>query len=158
MSISAFFLLAMSKKRKAGRPPTGAIPRTHQVAFMLREPDAQWWADVAKDLHFVSRSQLFTAMAERIRVGGFAPITFLKLGMMLQKRGIETGAAEGGGYVNPFKSLPPLPLIDEPADEEILDALQQIEEGIKHHDNTNRNPSPIGGSNVWQGQGSSQNA
>jgi hypothetical protein len=122
----------MNQKKKAGRPATGSVPRLHQVAFFLREADAQWWADVAKDLHFVSRSQLFTAIAERIRVGGFAPITFLKLGMMLQKRGEETGAAEGGGYVNPFKSLPPLPLIEEPADEEILIALQEIEEELQH--------------------------
>jgi hypothetical protein len=118
-------------KRKHGRPPLGVIPRDAQVAFFLREEDAQWWAKTADELGFKSRSQLFTALAERLKVGGLAPITFLKLGMMIAGRAKETGASKSAGYVNPFQSLPPLPLVDEPADEEIIKALHNIERDLK---------------------------
>ncbi len=116
----------MTQKRRVGRPSSGEIIRDHQVAFFLREHDAQYWADLAKKLRFVSRSQLFTAIAEILQAGGCSTFTFLKLGMMIQKRAEETGAAKNAALMNPFKSLPPLPLIEEPTEEEFNKALQEI--------------------------------
>jgi hypothetical protein len=121
----------MTEKRNKGRPPLGVIPRDAQVAFFLREADAAWWTLCAEDLGFKSRSQLFTAIAERLKIGGLAPVTFLKLGLMFRKRSAETGAGEGAGFINPFVSLPPLPLVDEPADEEIIEALHNIERELQ---------------------------
>jgi hypothetical protein len=121
----------MTEKRNKGRPPLGVIPRDAQVAFFLREADAAWWTRCAEDLGFKSRSQLFTAIAERLKVGGLAPVVWLKLGLMFRKRALETGASKGAGFVNPFVSLLPLPLVDEPADEEIITALHDIEKELQ---------------------------
>jgi hypothetical protein len=118
-------------KRNRGRPSLGVIPRDAQVSFFLREADAEWWTRKATALGFKSRSQFFTAIAERLKIGGLAPITFLKLGMMIGARAAETGESKGAGFVNPFESLPPLPLLEEPADEEIMAALHNIERELK---------------------------
>jgi hypothetical protein len=120
-----------TEKRNRGRPSLGVIPRDAQVSFFLREADADWWTRKAEALGFKSRSQLFTALTERLKLGGLAPITFLKLGMMIANRAAETGESKGGGFVNPFQSLTPLPLPDEPADEEIITALHKIEKELK---------------------------
>ncbi|MBV9188336.1 MAG: hypothetical protein JO093_22195 [Acidobacteria bacterium] len=116
-----------TQKRTPGRPKTGAILREAQVAFFLTPKDAEKLDGISKSMGFASRSQMITAIIERLLLGGFAPVMFLKIGLQFLKRMDQTGASKGGGMVNPFAPLPPLPLVDEPTDEEIQEFIAQLQ-------------------------------
>ncbi len=96
-------------RQKPGRKKTGNRVRETEVSFALTPEDAQWFTEVAHDLGFTSRGQLFTAIMERLAIGQLAPFVFLKVGYQLAQRAQETGASKGAGFWNPFRdSIPPL--------------------------------------------------
>jgi hypothetical protein len=98
----------MDEKRKPGRPKSGAKLRESQVSFFLTEDDAQYFADRAKDLGFSSRSQMFTAIAERLVLGGMSGLVFAKIGWQFAKLAESTGAAKQAGFYFGVRPLPPL--------------------------------------------------
>lgn len=94
--------------RKVGRPKSGKQIRSTEVTFSLTPEDAEWFSKTALELGFSSRGQFFTALAERLRLGGLAPVAFLKIGWQLGNRASETGSSKGAGFINPFWVPPPL--------------------------------------------------
>jgi hypothetical protein len=98
----------MEHKRKPGRPKSGAKLREAQVSFFLTEEDAQYFADRAKDLGFSSRSQMITAIAERLVIGGMSGLVFAKIGWQFSKLVEATGSASQAGFYFGVRPLPPL--------------------------------------------------
>ena len=90
------------------------------MKFFLTGDDAQWFAKFADDLGFKSHSELWTAIAERLRSGGLAPAVWLKLGYQLANRAEEVGTRKGAGWYNPFSRLEPLPVEDRPRPTPVL--------------------------------------
>jgi hypothetical protein len=117
----------MNEKRSVGRPKGEFPAREAEVTFFLNTEDAKFLDGYAKGLRFRSRSQFVTTILERLLEGGFAPVVFLKLGLMLGKRADKYGRRKGAGIYNPFRPLLPLPDPEDPAPEEIKQALHQIE-------------------------------
>lgn len=89
--------------KKMGRPGSGARTRDVEVTFHLTPEDAQWFAEAANSLGFRSRGQFFTAVMERLRIGGLAPFAFLKIGYQLAKLAEARPSSQRGGFWNPFK-------------------------------------------------------
>lgn len=68
----------MKVTSKRGRKKTGKALRTSKVQFSLTPEDAEWLNEFASDAGFVSRSQLLTAIIERMILSGFSPIGSLR--------------------------------------------------------------------------------
>lgn len=99
-------------EKKAGRPKSGYQTRDAEISFSTTAEDAAWFDEVADKLGFRSRSEFFSSIAERLRLGGLAPVIWLRIGYQIAKRAHEVGAAKGAGFVNPFLTLPPLDVED----------------------------------------------
>lgn len=114
-------------RRPVGRPRSDN-PREVECSFYLTKEDAAWFEGFARALKFRNRSHLMTAVAERLKEGGFAPAAFLKLGFMFSKRLDALGTrSKNAGYFNPFKGLFPLPDPEDPSPEELEEFLHKIE-------------------------------
>jgi hypothetical protein len=75
----------MKTKRKImGRPPTPFQTREKAVMFYLTPQDAEWFNEYAQDFGFNSRSQLITAIMERLRLCGMSPVGCFRMGTNLQ--------------------------------------------------------------------------
>ena len=95
--------------KKMGRPKSGVQTRDAEVSFHLTLEDAQWFADVAQRLGFKNRGQFFTAVVERLRIGGLAPFAFLKVGYQIAKLAEANPSKERAGFWNPFtERIPPI--------------------------------------------------
>ena len=103
----------MSEK-KTGRPKSGKPVRQAEVSYSLTAEDAEWLAKFADDLGFKSRSELLTAITERLIVARFAPVGWLRIGYQIANRAHQLGISKSAGWYNPFESLPPLPVEDRP--------------------------------------------
>ena len=101
-------------QKKAGRPKSEFGTRDAEVSFSLSVDDAEWFTRLAQELGFRSRSEFWTQIAERLRLGGMAPVVWLKTGWQIANRAREVGASDGAGFVNPFLRLPPLDVEDRP--------------------------------------------
>lgn len=88
--------------------------RNAEVKSMMTEEDASTLTEFADALGFKSRSEFITAIMERLLLGGFAPVAWLKLGWQIRNRAEKVGIAKGAGFYNPFESWPPLPVEDRP--------------------------------------------
>ena len=95
--------------KKMGRPKSGYDVRDTEVRCSLRTQDAEWLATLAVDLGFKDRGQMLTAMLERLRLGGFAPFAFAKLGFQFYQLVKLTGSQKGAGFMKPWEYWPPLP-------------------------------------------------
>ena len=100
--------------KKRGRPKTGEPVREIEISYSLTAEDADWLAKFAEDLGFKSRSELLTAITERLIVARFAPVGWLRIGWQIANRAHDLGLGKGAGFYNPFESLPPLPVEDRP--------------------------------------------
>lgn len=105
----------MSEKPKLGRPKSGRDTRDQMVAFYLTEEDAAYFKTFAEEHGFKSRSEVFTAIAERLVIGGMSGMAFAKIGWQFANLTAEVSKRTGhqrGMYfgVRPF---PPL-IGDEP--------------------------------------------
>lgn len=114
----------MNTKRGRGRPKCELGAREAQIAFFLTDNDAKELEDLAARLGFKSRSQLCTAIFERLLIGGFSGLVWLKLGWMfsnlIDRKGITRGFYFGG-------PLPPLIGDEEdPSGPEIVPFLEEL--------------------------------
>lgn len=104
------------KATRRGRKKTGQPLRTARVACSLTPEDAEWFNQFAEDAGFVSRSQLITAVLERLRGCGFSPLGGLRMCSQISHR-VDQREKETGKK-RPFyvdwetillRPLPPLP-------------------------------------------------
>ena len=112
------------ERKKPGPKPSGKPLRTSPVKFFLTEDDAAFYSKFADDLGFKSHSEFWTAVAERLRSGGLAPVVWLKLGYQIAGRAEKTGTNKRAGFVNPFLRLEPLPVEDKPRPTPVLSEEQ----------------------------------
>lgn len=128
--------MAQKEKRGRGRPRAldangnPANPRERQVVFYLTDEDAAFYSEYTEKLGFKSRSEFFTAIAERLLIGRFAPMVFLKLGLQLGKQSDKVGARDQAGFYFGVRPLPPLP-VEEPTQAEWEEVLDDIETAMK---------------------------
>jgi len=114
-----------------GRPPTGKTPRDTQVLFYLTEDDARYLDTLTEELGFRSRSQMWTAIAERLILGGFSGIAFAKLGWQFANL-IEKSPVKGRGFYFGVRPFPPLiGDEDDPTGAEIVPFLEGIKKQIR---------------------------
>lgn len=94
-------------------------PRDKQVAFFLTAEDARYLAEVAETHQFRSRSEMITAIIERLIIGGFSPLVFAKVAFQLSRRRSDLGVPHQGFYFG----LRPLPVLSD----EVLTASEYKE-------------------------------
>jgi hypothetical protein len=96
--------------------------RDAQLAFYVTKQDAQAIKDFARKAGFRSTSQLMTAIMERLVIGGFSPMVFVKTGFQIQKFAEKNGAKSSGNYWG----IRPLPALDdeEPTPEQMQSLMQ----------------------------------
>ena len=112
--------------RGRGRPPTGKTPREHQVLFYVTDEDGIYLEKLSKRLGFRSRSQMFTALTERLIIGGFSGLVFAKLGWQFAGL-IAKSPQETSGMYFGVRPLPPLiGDEDDPTGAEIVPFLKEI--------------------------------
>lgn len=119
------------KLNNSGRKKSGKAVRTAKVQFCLTPEDAEWFNDFAADCGFVSRSQLITALMERLRLCRFSPIGTLRVSLQIREK--LDANLKNTGKKRPasldwdsilLRPLPPLPE-DAPYDETVLEALEE---------------------------------
>lgn len=123
---------AKQKTRKGpGRPSTGKNPRTAQVQFYVTEDDGLFLDEIAQELGFRSRSQMWTAISERLILGGFSGISFAKLGWQFANL-IEKSPVKDRGFYFGVRPFPPLiGDDDDPTGAEIVPYLEGIKQQIR---------------------------
>ena len=105
--------------------------REHQVAFYITEEDGIYLERLSHRLGFRSRSQMITAIIERLVIGGFSGLAFAKVGWQFAGLIDKCPQVTPGFYfgVRPFP-----PLIgdeDDPAGAEIVPFLEGIKKQAK---------------------------
>jgi len=92
------------KKSKRGRPKTGKNTREHRVCAYLTEDDQLYVRSVAEALE-MSTSELCTAILERLVIGGFSGLSFVKVGWQFAQ--VNSKLPHSGFYfgVRPFPPL-----------------------------------------------------
>jgi hypothetical protein len=117
----------MEPKPKRGRPKTGKSLRETQINFHVTEDDAKYVEEVANACGFRSRSALCTAIIERLCIGGFSGVAFIKLGMQFANLMAEKKVQKGFYFgVRPFP-----PLIGDEPDPETAEIIPFIN-GVKN--------------------------
>lgn len=121
-----------------GRKKTGKAVRTSKVQFSLTPEDAEWLNEFAEDCGFISRSQLLTAVIERLRLCGFSPVGSARMSAQIQTK-LETNLKRTGRKRPKrldwdsllLRPLPPLPE-DAPFDPEIeRSAIEEFQANTK---------------------------
>ena len=92
-----------STKNLGGRPLTDKSKRTEQVAFYVTPDDLAYMDQVAKGCGFRSRSSLCSAIMERLCIGGFSGVSFIKLGWQFAQL-----PKESQGFYFGSRPFPPL--------------------------------------------------
>lgn len=78
------------------------------VIYLLKE-DAELLAKVAEQLRFKSRSEMIAAILERLILGGFALIAWIKTGLQFQKRFDRYRKPEWPSFYFGIEQFPALP-------------------------------------------------
>jgi hypothetical protein len=115
----------MSKQSAPKGPPL----RDSQLSCYVTEDDAQIVKDFAKKIGFRSTSHLMTAIVERLVIGGFSPMVFLKVGMQIQDFAKANGAPyRGKTYwgVRPLPALPDQHISAKQFDKEIAEIRREL--------------------------------
>lgn len=100
--------------------------RETRVVIYMTEDDASFLTRLAKRMGFKGRSEMITAILERLIIGGFSGASWLKTGLQFFKRMDKTGAhAEGEMYFG-VRPLPALPVESDPSSKEIRAELTEI--------------------------------
>lgn len=108
-------------------PP--AETRTRHVAFYLTPFDGDELKRFAADLEFKSVSQMVSAIVERLIIGGFSPLCWLKVGLQFSARARKFKTNTDAGFYFGVRPLPPLP--DEPISlNEWKPVIEEIEREI----------------------------
>ena len=116
--------------KKRGRPKSQTDVRDGRIVFYLTEEDAEQLNKDAVKLGFKSRSEFCTAIMERLLIGRFAPMVFLKVGLQLGARADKRGLRKGTGYYFGIRPLPPLPDEEIPV-EEYKPIVEAVEKEMK---------------------------
>jgi len=112
----------MKEKPKIGRPPSGKTLRDTQINFNMTPDDAKHVETVAELCGFKSRAALVTAIMERLCIGGFSGLAFIKLGLQFSNLSAAQKVQEGFFFgVRPFP-----PLIGETEEPETADLIPFI--------------------------------
>ena len=114
-------------KNLGGRPPTDKAKRTSPIMFYVTEDDAVYLNEAASNMGFRSRSTMMAAIMERLCIGGFSGLSFIKLGWQFSNLPVERQGMYFG--VRPFP-----PLIgdeDDPTGAEIVPFLKGINKQLK---------------------------
>jgi hypothetical protein len=116
----------VSKQKRLGRPPTEAKKRVFRVSGYLTEDDGLMVTEIAEKLGFKSTSEMITAILERLCIGGFSGMVFVKLGWLFAKQ-MESKNATKGFYFG-VRPLPPL-IGDEqdPSGAQIVPFIKELE-------------------------------
>lgn len=116
-----------------GRKKTGKAIRSQRVTFSMTPEDAEWFNEFAEDCGFLSRSQMLTAIMERLRLCGFSPAGSARLvaqiRMQLDINLKRTGRKRPNRLDWDSLLLRPLPPLSEdaPFDPEVeRDAIQEL--------------------------------
>jgi hypothetical protein len=114
---------------KRGPKPTAAVKRTEQLSCYITKPDLDYLDTLAQNLGAKSRSQLLTAIVERLIIGGFSPMAFVKVGFQIQRKADEMGVPQRGLYFG-IRPLPPLFDDAEPTPEELRPVVAEINHAL----------------------------
>lgn len=110
--------------------------RPARVVIYMTEDDAETLNRLARDLKFRSRSTFVVAMLERLIIGGFSTVSFIKLGGQIRRRADEHAKGQMEFNFDALKSalrpLPALPLEDDPTAKQTREILSEIREELKH--------------------------
>lgn len=121
-----------TEPKRMGRPPSGKARRSIKVECNMTPEDGETLAEFAKNYGFRSRSAMLTAILERLVIGEFTGITFLKLGWqfsnLLEKQ-------PGQGKMDFLGALRPLPPLigdqDEPETAELVPFIEEVKNQMK---------------------------
>jgi hypothetical protein len=120
----------MSEKSKGGRPKKKTAIRTSRLSGYVTEDDAFQIAKTAEAIGFKSTSELVTAIFERLCIGGFSGMAFIKLGFQFSGALSASNGSQRGLYfgVRPFP-----PLIGDEPDPEPENLVPFIKEMAKEN-------------------------
>jgi len=96
----------MSEERKRGRPKTEFDIRDTRISGYVTAEDAAYIRRIAENMGFTSTSEMITAILERLCIGGFSAMVFIKLGWQFSNV-LSKNKAHSGLYFG-IKPLPPL--------------------------------------------------
>ena len=119
---------------KRGRPLKQTEIRTVRVSGYVTETDADYIREVAEVCGFKSVSEMITAILERLCIGGFAGLVFVKLGLQFSNL-LSKKKAQKGFYFG-VRPLPPL-IGDEPepTPENLVPFVRDIQNDIRKEKN-----------------------
>lgn len=129
----------MKATRRGGKKKSGKAVRTSKVQFCMTPEDADWLNEFAIDAGFVSRSQLITAIIERLMLCGFSGAGAARLSLQIQdklKRNLKKTGRKRPERLDwdslLLRPLPPLPEaapFDSDLVEEAIEELNQPTKG-----------------------------
>lgn len=121
------------------------------MVIYLLEKDAELLSEIARRLRFKSRSELIVAILERLILGGFALIAWIKTGLQFQKRFDRHPENAGTRFYWGMNPLPPLPEENRPSPpvsdedlstEDFTGVIDEMREEMARADSEKRTPSP----------------
>lgn len=105
--------------------------RDTRVVIYMTESDAKFLDRLSRIMGFKGRSEMITAILERLIIGGFSVAVWFKAGWQFMKRMEETGAHSGEMYYG-RRPLPALPVSDDPSPKETAQALTLLRKELQH--------------------------
>jgi len=114
--------------------------RTRHCACFLTENDANTLEEFALSAGFTSRGQLMTAIMERLIIGGFSGVAFLKTCLQLQKFAANAQGTSRMNWQNGFYfGVRPLPALPDQhiSETQLKRELQAISKEILELEKTN---------------------
>lgn len=112
--------------------PDGPPPdhRTTRVVCYFTDADAELLSELAHKLG-MQRSKLIGAVFERLLLGGFSMLVFLKIALQLQSRLRDRGEDASRGLYFGVSPLPTLPETEDPDSAQTIEALETIKKELK---------------------------
>ncbi len=108
-----------------GRPKSELPTRDKAVMFYLTPSDAEWFSEYADDFGFKSRSQLITAIMERLRLCGMSPAGCFRMGSNIQNLSIKRNPEKFQQSTLDFHTIKLRPFPAIPEDDEISPEILQ---------------------------------
>lgn len=110
--------------------------RMTRVVIYMTEEDSETLNRISRDLKFKSRSTFVVSIMERLIMGGFSTLSFLKVGTQIRRRAEEHGTAQMEFNFEAIKEamrpFPALPVVDDPTPKETRKILNELREEMKH--------------------------
>lgn len=120
----------MNEKRPVGRPKSEADTRTERICSFYTAHDKALIERTARSLGFKSAGSLTCAILERLCIGGFSGMSFIKVGW--QFANALHGKDVQGGFYFGVRPLPPLiGDQDEPSPDDLTPFIKEAANEIK---------------------------